>query len=442
MKCHCVFAAVGGPPRSRGLPGATTRLSGWLLALACVCGAAPARAADWLLVPMDLGQTNHLRAYGYAYHALQADEPVNWLLNYRGGSFLLRATERARVEARVMGVRFELLSAADVAAVRATVARENMEEVLLETAPRIVVYTPPYAQPWDDAVMLALDYADIPYAKIYDREVLAGGLREYDWIHLHHEDFTGQSGKFYSLQLEPWYLEQKEFNENLARELGFAKVWQLKQAVALRISDYVTAGGFLFAMCSATDTIDLALTYLGVDMVPAEYDGDGLDVARDAKREDGRAFAFQGWSLIVNPLIYEYSTIDTTEEAQLRGPEGDDFTLFGFSAKIDPVPAMLTQNHVNVLNGFMGQTTGFHRRFLKRPVIVLAQVEGTDEVRYLHGKHGQGTFTFLGGHDPEDYQHAVGDPPTDLDLYPTSPGYRLILNNVLFPAARKKPQKT
>lgn len=432
-------ARVGrAPGRSRF----ATRLSGALCALACLCGGGPVRGADWLLVPMDLSQTNHLRAYGHAFHALQAGEPVSWLLNYRGGSFLMRATERAQVEARVMGVRFELLPEAAVAEVRATVARENMEEVLLEKAPRIAVYTPPYAQPWDDAVMLALDYADIPYAKVYDREVLAGKLRDFDWIHLHHEDFTGQSGKFYSLQLEPWYLEQKEFNENLARELGFAKVWQLKQAVALSISDYVSAGGFLFAMCSATDTIDIALAYLGADIVPAEYDGDGLDPVSDAQRDDGRAFAFQGWSLIVNPLVYEYSTIDTSDESQQRGVEGDDFTLFGFSAKIDPVPAMLTQNHVNVLKGFMGQTTGFHKRFLKRPVIVLAQVDGTDEVRYLHGKHGQGTFTFLGGHDPEDYQHAVGDQPTDLDLYPTSPGYRLILNNVLFPAARKKPQKT
>jgi hypothetical protein len=391
---------------------------------------------------MDLSQENHLRAYGHAFHALQAGENVSWLLNYRGGSFLLRATERARIDARLMGVVFATLDDAGVAAVRAEVAEGNMEEVLLEKAPRIAVYTPPYAQPWDDAVMLALDYADIPYDKVYDREVLAGALREYDWLHLHHEDFTGQSGKFYSLQFEPWYLEQKEFNETLARDLGFAKVWQLKHAVALRIRDYVEGGGFLFAMCSATDTIDVALAFLGVDIVPAEYDGDAIDPLHQSKRDDDRAFAFTGFSLVTNPLIYEYSNIDTSDYARLRGPEADYFTLFSFSAKIDPVPTMLVQDHVAVVNGFMGQTTGFRRPLLKRAVTILAEVEGTDEVRYLHGKRGQGTFTFLGGHDPEDYQHAVGDPPTDLDLYPTSPGYRLVLNNVLFPAARKKPQKT
>ena len=430
------------PFAARGLARPLVAFALGLGALGAAVLAAPARAGEFLLVPMDVAQTNHLRAYGHAYHALQAGETVSWLLNYRGGSFLLRATERARVEARVMGVRAEEISSADADGIRATIARENMEEVLLEKAPRIAVYTPPYAQPWDDAVMLALDYAGVPYAKIYDRDVLAGGLRDYDWLHLHHEDFTGQSGKFYSLQLEPWYLEQKEFNEKLAKELGFAKVWQLKQAVALKIANYVDAGGFLFAMCSATDTIDIALAYLGVDIVPSEYDGDGIDPDREAKRDDGRAFAFQGFTLVTNPLVYEYSSIDGTDQAALRGPGNDYFTLFNFSAKLDPVPTMLTQDHVNVINGFMGQTTDFHKAFLKRAVIVLAQTDGTDEIRYLHGKRGQGTFTFLGGHDPEDYQHAVGDPPTDLDLYPDSPGYRLILNNVLFPAARKKPQKT
>lgn len=420
-------------------PRLLTRLLPAALALALV---PPVAAAPYLLVPMDLAQANHLRAYGHAYHRLQAGENVSWLLNYRGGSFLMRATERARVDARLLGVTFTEVDETEAATIRATIAQENMEEVLLEKAPRIAVYTPPYAQPWDDAVMLALDYADIPYTKVYDSDVLAGRLAEYDWLHLHHEDFTGQSGKFYSLQLETWYLEQKEYNEKLARELGFAKVWQLKHAVALKIADYVEAGGFLFAMCSATDTFDIAMAYLGVDVVPAEYDGDPIDPEREAKRDDGRAFAFTGFALVTNPLVYEYSNIDTSDYAQLRGPEADYFTLFSFSAKIDPVPAMLVQDHVAVVNGFMGQTTGFRRGLLKRSVLVLAQVEGSDEVRYLHGKRGQGTFTFLGGHDPEDYQHAVGDPPTDLDLYPTSPGYRLVLNNVLFPAARKKPQKT
>ncbi len=413
-----------------------------VLLLAILLGAAPAAAEDWLLIPMDLAQTNHLRAYGHAFHSLQAGENVSWLLNYRGGSFLMRATARARLDARLLGVACEELGDAAAAAVRTLVATENMEDVLLEKAPRIAVYTPPYAQPWDDAVMLALDYADIPYDVVYDREVLVDRLREYDWLHLHHEDFTGQSGKFYSLQLEPWYLEQKEFNENLARELGFDGVWRLKHAVALKIAQYVEEGGFLFAMCSATDTIDIALAFLGVDIVPSEYDGDPLDALHEDKRDDARAFAFTGFSLVTDPLVYEYSNIDTSDYAQLRGPEADYFTLFSFSAKIDPVPTMLVQDHVAVVNGFMGQTTGFRRPLLKRAVTILAQVEGTDEVRYLHGKRGRGTFTFLGGHDPEDYQHAVGDPPTDLDLHPTSPGYRLVLNNVLFPAARKKPQKT
>ena len=438
-----------GPARARGAAAGLPSVA-LVLALAWFLGGAAAAAAQaasagngaLLLVPMDLTQTNHLKAYGHAFHALQAGQNVSWLLNYRGGSFLMPAGERTKLEARLMGVRFEEIGAADAAAIRAEIARENMEEVLLEKAPRVAVYTPPYAQPWDDAVMLALDYAEIPYDKVYDQDVIAGRLGEYDWLHLHHEDFTGQSGKFYAFQLEPWYLEQRQHNEDLAKQLGFAKVWQLKHAVAARIRDYVEGGGFLFAMCSATDTVDLALAYLGVDVVPAEYDGDGLDPEREAKRDDARTLAFTGFTLITNPLVYEYSTIDTSDYAQLRGPLADYFTLFSFAAKYDPVPTMLTQCHVNVINGFMGQTTGFHRQFLKRAVTVLALVEGTDEIRYLHGKRGTGTFTFLGGHDPEDYQHAVGDPPTDLDLYPTSPGYRLILNNVLFPAARQKPQKT
>lgn len=415
-----------------------------LLLLAIVGGGAvAAHAADFLLVPMDLKQSNHLRAYGHAFHTLQAGQSVSWLLNYRGGSFLMTASERARLEAHVMGVAFEELTAADVVALRAVVAQENMEEVLLEKAPRVAVYTPPYAQPWDDAVMLALDYAEIPYDKVYDREVLAGALPRYDWLHLHHEDFTGQYGKFWAaFQLEPWYLEAKQFNEELATALGFARVWQLKHAVALKILDYVEGGGFMFAMCSATDTIDIALAFLGVDIVPAEIDGDPIDPSFSAKRDDRRCLAFTGFSLVTNPLVYEFSTLDTSDYAQLRGPEADYFTLFAFAAKLDPVPSMLTQCHVNVINGFMGQTTGFHQQYVKHTVTVLAQVEGTDEIRYLHGNRGQGTFTFLGGHDPEDYQHAVGDPPTDLELFPTSPGYRLILNNVLFPAARKKPQKT
>lgn len=410
--------------------------------LALVLWTVPA-SAQWLLVPMDLTQTNHLKAYGQAFSVLQDGGTVNWLLNYRGGSFLTTDTPQARLAARLRGVRFETLGDAEVAAIRETIRTGNMDEVLLEKPPRIAVYVPPNFQPWDDAVTLALTYAEIPYDTVFDADVLAGRLAEYDWLHLHHEDFTGQFGKFYyAFGMAPWYLEQTGMMEDLAALLGFATVWQLKQAVALRIRDYVEAGGFVFAMCSATDTIDIALAYLGADIVPPEIDGTPLDPDREQKRDDSRTFAFQGFSLVTNIAVYEFSNIDTSDYARLRGAEGDYFTLFDFSAKHDPVPTMLTQCHVNVVNGFMGQTTGFRREFLKRSDIVLAQVEGTDEVRYLHGKRGMGTFTFLGGHDPEDYQHAVGDPPTDLDLYRSSPGYRLILNNVLFPAARKKPQKT
>jgi len=431
---------VNQPTTARRAPGAVLRVA--LLAL-LLCAAAATARAQWLLVPMDLEQTNHLKAYGLAFSALQDGARVTWLLNYRGGSFLMRDVGGVRLAARLRGVDCVEVDDAGAAAIREQMQRGNMEEVLLEKPPRIAVYVPPNFQPWDDAVTLAMDYAEIPYDTVFDAEVLSGKLAEYDWLHLHHEDFTGQFGKFFAAyRLEPWYLEQQALNEELAARLGFDAVWRLKQAVALRIRDYVEGGGFLFAMCSATDTIDLALAYLGADIVPPEIDGTPLDPDRESRRDDGRTFAFTGFTLVTNPLVYEYSDLDTSDYAGLRGPEADYFTLFSFAAKQDPVPTMLTQCHVNVVNGFMGQTTGFHRRFLKRSVLVLAEVEGTDEVRYLHGKLGMGTFTFLGGHDPEDYQHAVGDPPTDLDLYRTSPGYRLILNNVLFPAARQKPQKT
>jgi hypothetical protein len=402
-----------------------------------------ARADNYLLVPMDLTQANHLRAYGVAFHCLQANEKVNWLLNYRGGAFLMRDNARVRLDARLLGVNFEPVGEGEVAAIRQTVKQENMEEVLLETPPRIAVYSPPQKQPWDDAVTLALTYAEVPYDVVYDQDVLAGRLNDYDWLHLHHEDFTGQYGKFYaSFGLEPWYLEEKHFHEELARGLGFATVWELKHAVAGTIRDFVGNGGFLFAMCSATDTIDIALAWLRTDIVPEPFDGTPYDPAYRAKVDYDATFAFRDFKLTTNPMIYEFSDLDTSDYAMMRGAMADYFTLFAFAAKYDPVPAMLTQNHVNVINGFLGQTTGYGRQHLKRSVIVLAAVEGTEEVKYIHGTRGLGTWTFLGGHDPEDYQHRVGDPATDLDLYPTSPGYRLILNNVLFPAARKKPQKT
>ena len=405
--------------------------------------AGPVLAERFLLVPMDLTQTNHLRAYGVAFHSLQAGEKVNWLLNYRGGSFLIKDNQRVRLDARLLGVDFEEIGDTEVAEIRKIVAQENMEEVLLEKPPRIAVYSPPHNQPWDDAVTLALTYAEVPYDVIYDVKVLSGQLNDYDWLHLHHEDFTGQYGKFYAnFGLEPWYLEQKHFHEELARELGYENVWQLKHAVAATISEYVTGGGFLFAMCSATDTIDIALAWLHTDIVPAPFDNTPYDSTYRNQVDYSRTFAFQGFKLMTNPMVYEFSDLDTSDYAMMRGAMADYFTLFAFAAKYDPVPAMLTQNHVNVINGFLGQTTGYSRKHLKRSVTVLAAVEGTEEVKYIHGKRGMGTWTFLGGHDPEDYQHRVGDPPTDLDLYRTSPGYRLILNNILFPAARKKPQKT
>jgi len=433
-------------PTPRRLPSAAFAALAVLAVLGAIAllgATATTAAASYLLVPMDLTQTDHLKAYGHTFAALQAGEKVTWLLNYRGGSFLMRDTGRARMDARLRGVAFEELGEADVQRIHGVVAQENMEEILLEKPPTIAVYSPPNMQPWDDAVTLALEYAEVPYETVYDVEVLRGELDRYDWLHLHHEDFTGQYGKFWgSFGLEPWYLEQKELNERLAGELGYPTVWQLKHAVALTIRNYVEAGGFLFAMCSATDTIDIALAFLDTDIVPEPMDGSPIDPNWRARVDYDATFAFQDFSIFTNPLRYEFSDLDTSDYASMRGAEADYFTLFDFAAKYDPVPAMLTQNHVAVINGFLGQTTGYHERFLKRSVIVLAQVEGTDDVKYLHGKRGEGTFTFLGGHDPEDYQHRVGDPPTVLDLYPNSPGYRLILNNILFPAARKKPQKT
>lgn len=416
----------------------------WLLVLGLMLGqTGPALAADYLLVPMDLDQRNHLRAYGHAFHTLEAGGHVNWLLNYRGGSFLVDDTQRARLDARLLGVSFEEVSEAEVAAIRQVVAQENMDEVLLEKPPRIAVYSPPNKQPWDDAVTLALTYAEVPYDVVYDEDVLGGKLGDYDWLHLHHEDFTGQYGKFYAtFGLEPWYLEQKHFHEEMAQTLGFETVWELKHAVAATIADYVDGGGFLFAMCSATDTIDIALAWLKTDIVDAPFDYTPHNPAYRGQADFSTTFAFKDFKLTTNPMVYEFSDLDSSNYARMRGAAADYFTLFSFAAKYDPVPSMLTQNHVNVINGFLGQTTGYYRKHLKRSVIVLAAVEGTDEVKYIHGKRGMGTWTFLGGHDPEDYQHRVGDRPTDLDLYPTSPGYRLILNNVLFPAARKKPQKT
>ena len=416
------------------------RLAAALLAaawLACATG-----ASAKLLVPMDDAQTDHLKAYGLAYWVLAHGQTAEWLLNYRGGSFLLADDPATEREANLRGVALEPLGGAAEATMRAEIADNNMEAVRLEKAPRVAVYIPPNTPPWDDAVTLALKYADIPYATVWDEEVLRGELSRYDWLHLHHEDFTGQHGKFYgAYHAFPWYQEEEAVQKAMAAKLGFAKVTQLKAAVATTIKSFVGGGGFMFGMCSATDTYDIALAAAGVDIAESVYDGDPADPLANRKLDYSRTLAFKNFRLEIDPLLYRFSDIDVTQEAALRGPN-TYFTLFDFSAKNDPVPSMLVQDHVNAVAEFLGQSTGFHKRFIKSGVLALGEVEGTDEVKYLHGQFGQGTFTFLGGHDPEDYQHMVGDPETKLDQFPHSPGYRLILNNVLFPAAEKKKQKT
>ena len=417
------------------------------LLLAALLFVAPALAAPdasaRVLVPMDRTQTDHLRAYGLTYWALQRGLHGEWLLNYRGGSFLLPDAPGLPGEAAVRGVRIETIDEAAAAQIYAEIADNNMEVVKLETAPRVAVYVPPTAPPWDDAVQLALEYAQIPYTKLWDAEVLEGRLSDYDWLHLHHEDFTGQYGKFYAaFAATEWYRRQVAENEAMARRLGYVKVSELKRAVVRAIRSYVAEGGFLFAMCSATDTFDIALAADGVDICAEQYDGDRADPDAQARLDFSRTFAFQGFRLEMNPLVYEFSDIDTSQKAMLRGQRNDWFTLFDFSAKQDPVPSMLVQDHVANVPGFMGQTTGFEKRLLKPGVTVLAETPGADDVKYIHGHFGKGTFTWYGGHAPEDSQHAVGDPPTDLSLHKNSPGYRLILNNVLFPAAEKKEKKT
>lgn len=401
--------------------------------------------AQKLMIPMDLGQTNHLKAYGIVYWILTRDQPVDWLLNYRGGSFVTDYGEEIASECRIRGVFFEAIDGASTASIYSEVQSEktNMDVVRLEKAPRIAVYVPPGFRPWDDAVTLVMEYAEVKYEKLWDEEVLKGKLSEYDWLHLHHEDFTGQFGKFYANSAgESWYIQQVALLENTARKLGYAKVSELKKAVVQKIRDFVSSGGFMFAMCSATDTYDIALAADGVDICAEIFDGDPMDMQANEKLDYSRCFAFDNFKLVMNPLQYEYSSIDVDASTIIQTESSDYFTLFDFSAKYDPVPTMLTQCHVNVIKGFLGQTTAFHKEQIKKSVLVLAEREGTDQVRYIHGNVGRGTFTWYGGHDPEDYRHAVGDPPTDLKLHPTSPGYRLILNNILFPAAKKKKQKT
>lgn len=396
------------------------------------------------LIYMDLKQTDHLKAYGITFNALKNNNTADWLLNYRCGSFMLDYSDKLVLQCRLKGVAYETLSASQAASIYSEVQNEeaNMEVVRLEKAPEIAVYVTPTSEPWDDAVTLVLEYAEVPYTKIWVDEILRGDLKKYDWLHLHHEDFTGQYGKFYgSFQGAQWYGEQQLLYENEAAKLGFKKVCEMEKAVALTIKEYVGQGGFLFAMCSATDTYDIALSALNVDIVDKMYDGDAPDQNAQEKLDFTQTLAFENFKLEMNPYIYEYSDIDI-QPLEIGNQQNDYFTLFDFSAKYDPVPTMLTQDHVNVIRGFMGQTTMFRKNLIKKSVVIMGERAGTDQVKYIHGNYGRGTFTFYAGHDPEDYQHAVGDPPTDLSLHKNSPGYRLILNNILFPAAKKKKQKT
>ena len=401
--------------------------------------------ASFILLPMDeTTQKNHLKAYGITYWCLNKQYKASWLLNYRGGSFLLPDVEEIRKECQIRGVSFELLSDPEANQILDEISSptQNMETVVLEKAPKVAVYTPKGKQPWDDAVTMVLTYAEIPFTPIYDEEVLSDQLILYDWLHLHHEDFTGQYGKFFGqYRNAPWYIEQKRDAEALATKLGFAKVSQDKLAVAKKIRDFVIGGGFMFAMCSATDSFDIALSAEGADICEPMFDGDASDGNYQAKIDYGRTFAFKNFILDRRPDHYEFSDIDMTEKRKVPF-EKDYFTLMDFSAKWDVIPSMLCQNHTQLVKGFMGQTTAFDSELIKSNVLTLGKCELNDEARYIHGQKGKGFFTFFGGHDPEDFQHRVGDEPTVLDLHPNSPGFRLILNNVLFPAARKKPQKT
>jgi hypothetical protein len=403
-----------------------------------------AQAQQNILIPMDFQQTDHLKAYGLVYWVLTRSVDVNWLLNYRGGSFLMAHYPFIEQECRIRGIAYTAIDGASAARIIAEVEGpdSNTELVLLEKAPKIAVYVPPNFQPWDDAVTLALEYAEVPYDKVWDDDVINGKLSEYDWLHCHHEDFTGQYGKFYGMfSTAPWYIQQVAINETMAKRLGFTKVSEMKKAVVRTMRDFIGAGGFLFAMCSATDTFDIALAAHSTDICDVMFDGDPPDPDCQEKLDFTQTLAFTDFTLVMNPYEYEYSDIDVTPPMG-GNPNTDFFTLFEFSAKYDPVPTMLTQNHVNVIAGFLGQTTAFRKDLIKKHVVILGEKEGANEVKYLHGNYGRGTFTWYGGHDPEDYQHRVGDPPTDLSLHKSSPGYRLILNNILFPAAKKKQQKT
>ena len=412
--------------------------------LILVCSLSITTKASYILIPMNNTQTNHLKAYGIAYMSIDKNIPVDWLLNYEGGSFLIKYHNTIEKECNIRGVLFNII--ADIQSteiLRSIVKPEvNQDVVRLDKAPKIAIYSPSNKQPWDDAVTLALSYAEIPYDVIYDEEVLSNLLPLYDWLHLHHEDFTGQYGKFYfSFKNTTWYKEQKKESEKLAKRLGYKKVSKQKLAVTKKIKEYVKGGGFLFAMCSATDSYDIALAAENTDICEIMFDGDPADPQAEEKLDFSKTLAFKNFTLVKNPNQYEFSSIDATRTRKIN-KKIDFFTLFDFSAKWDPVPTMLCQNHMQVIKGFMGQTTAFRKKFLKSDVLIMGETKSTNEARYIHGKLGNGTWTFYGGHDPEDYQHKVGDPKTDLSLHPNSPGYRLILNNILFPAAKKKKLKT
>lgn len=401
-------------------------------------------SASYILIPMDETQKNHLKAYGITYWVLNNGIQADWMLNYRGGSFCFKHLAPLEKECLVRGVSYEIIADGQYNQILNQIANPevNMDVVKLEKAPKVAVYSPKSKAPWDDAVTLVMTYAEIPYDILYDDEILQGKLAKYDWLHLHHEDFTGQYGKFYGQYAgAAWYQEQVKELEGIAAKHGFKKVSQLKLAVAHKVRDYVAGGGFKFAMCSATDSYDIALAAEGVDICEHMYDGDPADPNAQQKLDYGKCLAFKDFQLRTNPYEYEYSNIDANFGRNVP-KELDYFTLFEFSAKWDPVPAMLTQNHTRTIKGFMGQTTAFNKNYIKSSTLIMGENKAANEARYIHGEFGYGTWTWYGGHDPEDYQHFVGDPPTDLNLHPNSPGYRLILNNVLFPAAKKKKQKT
>ena len=395
-----------------------------------------------IIIPMDEIQNDHLKAYGIAYFSISKGNNVEWLLNYRGGSFLIDRIQTIITECKIRGVSYENVDASKLMKIYTIIEENNMDIILLEKKPKIAIYTPPNKQPWDDAVTLALTYAEVDYETLWDEDVHFGKLDGYDWLHLHHEDFTGQYGKFYrSHRNSQWYKNQKKQFELVASTLGYKSVHEQKKSTAKKIKKFVENGGFLFAMCSATDSYDIALAAEGVDICARMFDGDGIDPDAQNKLDFEKTLAFKNFTIIKNPNQYEFSSIDATQRRKLRA-EIDFFTLFDFSAKWDPVPTMLCQNHTQVIKGFMGQTTAFKKEYIKSDVLIMGETKATNEARYIHGKIGNGTWTFYGGHDPEDYQHKVGDPKTDLSLHPNSAGYRLILNNILFPAAKKKKLKT